>query len=149
VDNYGFVYNLLGFKGTGKEAHAGVPTVGKEHRQITGVVAVGLVGWVPMVAGGLEGIPGIADAAAAALVDMKAVGTDGLVALVGRPVGGKAADFNPDPGAAGNIVEKDKAIDLGPQGAAPKPGQGGRLFSWKTARGTGGEGKHSSHCPHL
>jgi hypothetical protein len=114
VDNDGLVYYLKGFKGTGKEAHFRVSPVGKENRQITGVVAVGLVRGVPMAPGGLEGVLGIPHAAVAALVDMKAVGADGFFAIAGSLIGGQAGDFYTDPAALGYIVEEDHPIDLRP-----------------------------------
>ncbi|MDR7315343.1 Mg2+/Co2+ transporter CorC [Brevibacillus nitrificans] len=44
-----------------EKAHTRVAVIGKERGEISGVIAMGLIGWVPMRAGGLKRILRIAD----------------------------------------------------------------------------------------
>ncbi|GED29821.1 hypothetical protein BCE02nite_09620 [Brevibacillus centrosporus] len=51
-----------------EKAHTCVAVIGKERRKISGVIAMGLISWVPMRAGGLKRILGIADGTRAVVV---------------------------------------------------------------------------------
>src|SRR5690606_17558212 len=85
--------------------------------KIARMVAVGLVVGIPVHAGAQERIVRVARFTYTELVDVEAVGPDGVHARRCRPVRGQALDLHGDQGAFVQPVEADAARKLRGQGA--------------------------------
>lgn len=104
--------NLVYLEPIGKETEDADTVVGEEHWEITGMVSVGLPGWVPMAASGKKGILRISDFTVAIFVKVKAKGADGGLARLGRLIVRQAGDISGYPSAADCIVKPYGSADL-------------------------------------
>jgi len=87
--------------------------IGKQDGKIAGMIAMGLVVWVPVFPCSQEGVFWIAHATVAPYVQMEAVGADGVSAGWGGPITGKARHLNRDEGSSRDILKPGGSADLG------------------------------------
>lgn len=87
VNDHGFSDDICCPELVGKKAHPRVPVIGKEYGEVAGMVAVRLVGRVPVASRCGKRIVGIADCAHAVVVQVKAKRTDRLLIAGCRLVG--------------------------------------------------------------
>ncbi len=97
------------------KTHQSPAVVGKQHRKIAGVIAMGLVGGIPMFSGRLKRIRRIADRAYPIFMNVKAVGTDGWLIGFGRPELWQSRQIHRHEHAIGDVLEKNQAMNIGPQ----------------------------------
>jgi hypothetical protein len=107
MDYYGLADYIAHLKPVGEETHPRPAIIGKEYGEITGMVAVGLVGWIPVFTGGRKGRLRVAHSAGPVFMNMKAVGTDGA-APIGGAIRGKSGNINGYPYTAGHIPKNDQ-----------------------------------------
>lgn len=118
MNDYRPAHNLGRFKLVGEKAHGGPAPVGEQHREVSGVVAVGLVIRAPVFPGGLERVLGIAHRAVPDFMNMKAVGAYGVSVFRGWLVRWKTVNVDIYSGTPGYVFEANHPGNLGGQGAA-------------------------------
>jgi len=81
VDDDGFPNDICGSKTIGEKIHPSVSIIGEKNGKVSRVIAVRLVGGIPVLAGRLKRIGGIADGAGTLVVDMEAKRPDRLMTV--------------------------------------------------------------------
>lgn len=84
MDDHRFADDLLDAEFIGKKAHFSITVMGKKHRKIAGMVAMGLMMGIPMPSCPLEGIFRIPHMAISHLMEMKTMGANGWLAVLSR-----------------------------------------------------------------
>jgi hypothetical protein len=125
MNDHRFAYYLVRAESIGKKAHACVSLVGKQNGKIPGMIAVELVGGVPVSAGSLEWILGIPHGTVAIFMEMKAMGADGTLLAASRLIGRETGYFRTNPSSARHCVKENNALDLGSEGSSSYFGNGG------------------------
>lgn len=87
VDNYRMSNCLGDCKTIGEESKERFAVIGKKHRKIPGVIAMGLVVGIPMFARALKRIGRVADPAIVELMDVETMGPDWGTVSPGRLIG--------------------------------------------------------------
>lgn len=118
VDHDGSSDDICRSELIGKKAHARVPVTRYEHGEITDMISMRLIGWIPVFPGGLEGLLWIPDRTYSFFVKVEAKRADGLLISSGRFVGRQPADFHIHFCAIGDIFKQDIPVDVGCQRAA-------------------------------
>lgn len=105
VDYHRLTYHIDRFKSICEKGHLGKAVVGKQHRKITGMVAMGLAIGIPMLSCRLEGVGRITYFTAAKPMDVKPVGPYRVVAIPRRLVWRKAGYPDTNHGAPRHVHE--------------------------------------------
>ena len=109
-----FIYPEL----VGKKTHTGSSVIGKQNREIPGMVPMRLIRRVPVPTGGQKRIVWIPHLAYAVFVDMKSMRPYRGLRCGRRLIIGQAGDLYADPCSSYGIPEKYNTADLWPQRTA-------------------------------
>jgi hypothetical protein len=124
MDDYRPPHDLGHFEPVGEEGHGRQAAVGEKHREIAGMVPVGLVIRIPVGPGGGKWICLVADGAIAFFVDVKPVRTYGRPALPGGLVRGKTFHVEKNFHPARNVLKTNHTVDSRGQRSADQHGRG-------------------------
>jgi len=117
MNNYGFAYDISNSELVSEKAHAGTAMVREQHRKVSGMIAMGLTGRIPMFSCCLERIIGVTYFTIAELMYMKAMGPNGRIAAITGPEFRESVYIDINLGATGNCRKYDPAVYIWRQGA--------------------------------
>ncbi len=101
-----------------KKAHARIPVVGEQDREIPRVISVRLVGRIPVFSGSLKRVVRVSDSTAPVFVNVEPVRTDWLPMCRSGLIGGKSGDFHEDLGSVGDVDKHHHPPEMGGKGTA-------------------------------
>jgi hypothetical protein len=118
MNDDGFPDDVGDAKPVRKKAHARIPVVGEQDREISRMISVRLVGRIPVFAGSLKRVVRVSDSTAPVFVNVEPVRTDWLPLRRSVLIGGKSGDFHEDLGSVGDVDKHHHPPEMGGKGTA-------------------------------